>query len=313
MLEGILSPAAARLYDDLRAGAVVLPDPSELDSADSPTPAQELHRRGLVKQTFDDPPRLVALEPNAAISTSVSGLIDEIARCHHALERTVDEVLQRRDSENAGFANQAVRVLTDPREINFLSSALAGSARSEILFLNTADSLNADHVEPVGLTKSQREHRVSLRSVYHTGFIPEMSHLIEESMAHGEDARISEHVPLKMVMVDGQRAMLPLERTGTRGALLLEAAPILDALRCLFDFLWERAIPYSSAGEERELTPIESRVVTLLATGVRDEAIAHRLGVTVRTVRRHITAAVQKLGVENRFAAGVHAAKRGWV
>jgi DNA-binding NarL/FixJ family response regulator len=44
-----------------------------------------------------------------------------------------------------------------------------------------------------------------------------------------------------------------------------------------------------------------------------DEAIARALGTSVRTVRRHITALLEMLGVNSRFAAGAAAAKRGWI
>jgi DNA-binding NarL/FixJ family response regulator len=44
-----------------------------------------------------------------------------------------------------------------------------------------------------------------------------------------------------------------------------------------------------------------------------DAAIARRLRISVSTVRRHIKSLYLILGVNNRFAAGVVAAKRGWV
>lgn len=44
-----------------------------------------------------------------------------------------------------------------------------------------------------------------------------------------------------------------------------------------------------------------------------DHVIARRLGVSVTTVRRRIKAVYALLGVNNRFAAGVAVAKRGWL
>lgn len=54
-----------------------------------------------------------------------------------------------------------------------------------------------------------------------------------------------------------------------------------------------------------ELTDRQWRVVTLLATDTRDEAIADALGVSVRTVRADIADLLDKLGVRTRFAAGL--------
>ena len=37
------------------------------------------------------------------------------------------------------------------------------------------------------------------------------------------------------------------------------------------------------------------------------------LGISVTTVRRHITAIMHRLGVSSRFAAGAAAQRRGWI
>lgn len=313
MFDGILSPAAAQLYDELRNGAtVVVESQSEVEQAPL-SPMQELQQHGLAKQTFDDPPRLVALEPRAAVTTSITRLLDQISDHHRALSQTIAEALSLQIDDPRLEGSGAVRVLTNGREINFLSGAMTGAAKHEGRFLNTGDFARADHAEAVGLSEKQREHGVILRSIYDVQCLPVMNRLIEDSIALGEDARIFNGVPIKMIMVDAARAMLPLDRTGTRGALLIESAPIINALDCLFEFIWERAIPYSATENSNTLTPLEQRVLTQLATGSKDEAVAQRLNVTVRTVRRHITSAVNKLGAENRFAAGVLAARRGWI
>jgi hypothetical protein len=57
---------------------------------------------------------------------------------------------------------------------------------------------------------------------------------------------------------------------------------------------------------------IQLRVLRMMPTD-DDAAIARRLRLSVSTVRRHIKSLYQMLGVDNRFAAGMVAAKRGWV
>jgi len=57
---------------------------------------------------------------------------------------------------------------------------------------------------------------------------------------------------------------------------------------------------------------IQLRVLRMMPTD-DDAAIARRLRLSVSTVRRHIKSLYLMLGVNNRFAAGVVAAKRGWV
>jgi len=57
---------------------------------------------------------------------------------------------------------------------------------------------------------------------------------------------------------------------------------------------------------------IQLRVLRLMPTD-DDAAIARRLRLSVSTVRRHIKSLYLMLGVNNRFAAGMVAAKRGWI
>jgi DNA-binding NarL/FixJ family response regulator len=50
-----------------------------------------------------------------------------------------------------------------------------------------------------------------------------------------------------------------------------------------------------------------------MAEGLPDAAIARRAGISVTTVRRHITAIMKRLGVSSRFTAGAAAQRRGWI
>jgi DNA-binding NarL/FixJ family response regulator len=51
------------------------------------------------------------------------------------------------------------------------------------------------------------------------------------------------------------------------------------------------------------LTEREGEVIELLARGLRTKEVAHRLGLSPTTVRRHVSSAVSRLGVADRRAA----------
>jgi len=61
------------------------------------------------------------------------------------------------------------------------------------------------------------------------------------------------------------------------------------------------------------LTPAQQAVLELMAQGLTDAVIARRAGVSVTTVRRHVTAIMTRLGVASRFAAGTTAQRKGWI
>ena len=88
-------------------------------------------------------------------------------------------------------------------------------------------------------------------------------------------------------------------------------------MQALFDELWGVGLPFvEGGGDGTEKAVSEDRmreVVTLLARGLKDDAIARRLGVSVRTVRRLISATIDDLQADSRFQAGVVAVQRGWV
>nr|WSW70649.1 LuxR C-terminal-related transcriptional regulator [Streptomyces sp. NBC_00995] len=80
----------------------------------------------------------------------------------------------------------------------------------------------------------------------------------------------------------------------------------------LFDSVWERALPIGPVTHDR-ITEEDRELLTMLAFGLKDEAMARRLEIHVHTVRRRITRLMQALNAETRFQAGVQAALRGWL
>jgi len=60
-----------------------------------------------------------------------------------------------------------------------------------------------------------------------------------------------------------------------------------------------------------QLTDREKEVLDAVATGETNRAIAHRLGISERTVKAHLTSIFNKLGVDSRAAAIAVAAEKG--
>jgi DNA-binding NarL/FixJ family response regulator len=67
------------------------------------------------------------------------------------------------------------------------------------------------------------------------------------------------------------------------------------------------------AGErsEIELTPRERDVLTLMAEGASNKAIARQLGISVHTAKFHVSSLLDKLDATGRTDAVAHAARRG--
>jgi len=61
------------------------------------------------------------------------------------------------------------------------------------------------------------------------------------------------------------------------------------------------------------LTPREIEVLRLLTGGLSDREIATRLGISPKTVEKHVGAVLRKTGAAGRTAAVVHALDHGWL
>lgn len=112
----------------------------------------------------------------------------------------------------------------------------------------------------------------------------------------GEQARVVSELPVKLVLVDRAQGMLPFMPADPDGSvdagLVVHRSTLLEAMIALFDLYWERATPLR-AGDRDVATgvaqPPEEAVLTLMAAGYKDEAIANQLGISTATVRRRIT------------------------
>ena len=110
-----------------------------------------------------------------------------------------------------------------------------------------------------------------------------------------------------------QRAM----NAGASGYLLKDspARELADAIRRVHR--GERVINPQLAAEalaERDpLTDRERQVLRLAAEGASSEEIATQLGVSIGTVRNHLSEVIGKLGVTNRIEAARIARSKGWL
>jgi DNA-binding NarL/FixJ family response regulator len=131
----------------------------------------------------------------------------------------------------------------------------------------------------------------------------------------GEQARVLPSVPVKLLVVDGCRAMLPLTSSVAGGycAVVVWHSAVTEALQRLFELAWQQAAPLGQSADDSELSEGERTLTRLLATGMKDEAVARHLGVSLRTLRRRVSDLQDRLGAASRFQLGVRASQRGWV
>jgi DNA-binding NarL/FixJ family response regulator len=140
---------------------------------------------------------------------------------------------------------------------------------------------------------------------------------VQPCIAAGEQARVLPSVPVKLTIVDQRVALVSLsiqQAEVNRSLVIVYPSALLSALTGLFEIAWRAALPMH-VGERSPsaLLPAERRVLELLAMGLSDEVIAERLGVSRRTLTRHVERLMSKAGVDGRFQLGLVAGKENWL
>lgn len=146
---------------------------------------------------------------------------------------------------------------------------------------------------------------------------PRGTQAVRAAIEAGVEVRTTQSLPARMIVVDDHYALVSLVPTGNSGALLVRSAGLIAALTQYYDRLWAAATPVAQPGAVRtrqtpnHLGGTEREVLSLLVHGLKDEAIARHLGLSVRTVRRHISTVMDFVDAPTRFAAGAAAQRLG--
>ncbi|MEU9463718.1 MULTISPECIES: LuxR C-terminal-related transcriptional regulator [unclassified Streptomyces] len=121
-------------------------------------------------------------------------------------------------------------------------------------------------------------------------------------------------VPVCAVIMDGEAAVVI---DHSRTPRMVRPGAELESLCSLAERLWERGAEVRrlrrTPGTAAAQRPRMQMVLRLLADGLTDDAIARRLGCSVRTVRNDVAAAMAALDARSRFQAGARAMRAGLI
>lgn len=163
------------------------------------------------------------------------------------------------------------------------------------------------------------ESGIRVQAVYGSQVLrhPAAMEVVRSCIALGQESRVFPMVPMNLLMADDHLAMLVVRVPSQRRAdgLVIHPSDLFDSMIGLFDAFWRLAIPVSSGSEAGLMadSPETVRLLTNLAAGLTDQAIASDLQVSDRTVRRRISELQKMLGAQSRFQMGIQAVRHGWL
>lgn len=279
-----------------------------------------LERLGLVTRTLGRGPRFLPTAPDVGLEALILRRQADLEQVRALTDQLMADFHQGRRAQPA----ELVELVTGTEAVNHRFEQLQRSAKHEVQVLDTPPYAGPggtpNHVELEALARG-----VAYRAIYDRAALeaaPGTIDAIARYVAAGEQARFITRLPFKLATIDREFACVPLtiHQPDIASFMVVRSCFLLDALLYVFDMLWERAVPSfldearSPRGAERpDLSSEDRRLLTLLATGMKDEVVARQLGSSYRTTRRRIAALMSALGVESRFQAGLYAARNGWL
>lgn len=319
-----LNPVEEATYRHLitlpSASSAALAEQLDLPPTDLQAALTTLAEKGLVATSTNGAEQYVASPPLVALGSLVRDRQDDLNRARSELESLTE---QYRGAAAQRTVTDVIDVVTGADAVAQRFAQLQRTAREEVL------ALVRSGVAVVSAAENAEEDRATARGVAFRVIVeravleqPGVFANAEGAMSRGEQIRVADRVPLRMIVADRELALIPLasaeaEGRATVGALLVHPSALLDALLALFDHSWAAAEPLSAmstaAAARDGLDEVDLRVLTLMLAGLTDQAVGNQLGLSIRTVQRRVASLMDACSVHTRIQLGVQAERRGWL
>ncbi|MGC0421406.1 LuxR C-terminal-related transcriptional regulator [Embleya sp. AB8] len=121
----------------------------------------------------------------------------------------------------------------------------------------------------------------------------------------GAEVRTAGALSGEMFIIDRTAAYI-LANGADGGAVVVRERLLIDFLYSCFEHAWATAKEFDTRRTETDVVSNDMKIeiVRMLIAGAKDEAIARRLGVSVRTCRKHIGQVMAMFGATSRFQFG---------
>ena len=286
---------------------------------------ERLEASGLVTRGAGPAQRFVPAPPDLAIEALVlrrHGELEQLRAHAVTLARRYGAAADRTDETSV------VQVVRGAESVRQHAVQVQRAARREVVIIDRPPYSSGDarfnEEEIVGLGRG-----VGYRCIYDASLLADSDKIADifRYVDAGEQARAFTEPPLKLLIADGEVAIIPLDpgEASLHDCAIVRGPSLITALATCFEALWARSVPLAGTGAVGLVTPItesapedrpsplERRIVRMLAAGVKDDAIARQLEVSSRTINRYMDRIMNKLGASTRFQAGLQAARHGWL
>ena len=273
---------------------------------------------GLLHPDEKSPGQYRAVDPHVVAAATTMPLERQIRAEQDRLNQIREQFCTLRDGYLDGTrrAAGAFQVIPDLDLVRVALNQASEGCREEMLTSQPGGNRAPEALqEALARDTLLLQRGIRMRTLYqHTArFNGPSQAYVATASALGAEYRTAHQLFGRLIMFDREVAFVP-DHNGTWGAVAIREPSVVHYLYRIFERAWDEAQPYSEAsteGLEIVARDIDRTILRLLAAGVKDETIARRLGMSLRTVRKHIADIMEGFGAQSRFQAGVRAAAAG--
>ncbi|WNF00042.1 hypothetical protein PS467_34335 [Streptomyces luomodiensis] len=262
--------------------------------------------------------RLVAGRPDAVAANIVGPLEKQIVEFRDEADRLNDDfrrlmsMYRRHRKRHMRRGSDTIGMIPEGVGINLLVSEIAEGSVREVLLLHAGtEGFGGLLNQVLAETPSLSKRGVRVRAVCAAEVLDDdwaARRCASTAARAGAQVRVVPQVAGPLVVLDEHAAFIPAAGGRAGSAVVVRQTTVLDMLRGAFEQHWSEAV---SPAEQAELDAealtgdeVKRRILHLLVQGARDGVIARRVGISVRTCRRHIAELVEQVGAESRLQAG---------
>lgn len=272
----------------------------------------ELVTRGLANRLPGEETRYGMTSPEWVFPTLIRHREEEI----EGSRRLARELEQKFRAFESGIpvSNAYVEIVGGVEATLAQTHRIQSEAKKEILGFVKEPILSLDNAgEEVAAKRGVRNRWLWERSFLEK---PGMIEVARDYAAMGEEIRVVSVLPSKLLIIDGEIAIVHVtELTGSEplvAGLATRHPELIATFTQLFELLWRSSIPVFEGlpAVSVDENPQREELLGCLTAGLTDGAIARQLGISPRTLTRRIQEILDELGVETRFQAGYRLGSR---
>ncbi|MGM1062027.1 LuxR C-terminal-related transcriptional regulator [Saccharothrix sp. Mg75] len=257
--------------------------------------------------------RYVPSNPSVAVNTLLPSaeleVLERQAELDHFREELRNAAEQFRESRFGIRGASGWGVVPDVVSVLALLREAAANCTIEVVSVQPGGPRSAQELHEA----EERDRRMLARGVrmrvlyQHTArFDPNTREHAEKLITEGAEFRTAEALFGRLIIFDQATAFVPAPAAGPGAAAVVRDPALVGFLHSCFEQAWGGAKEFDTRRAAPDVIgdDLKVEIVKMLEAGAKDDAIARRLGLSVRTCRKHIGQLMQRFGATSRFQLG---------